>query len=298
MKRSGIIVLNKDPGMTSHTATNIVKRLMGASKAGHCGTLDPNAGGVLPVMLGGAVKAAEFLTKHTKGYEAELVLGRETDTGDITGNLLREYHAALPAEDALREAVASFEGGYDQIPPMYSALKVGGVKLVDAARKGINIKRPPRRVDIYSIRLLKKGERFYIATECSRGTYIRTLCEDIGKKLGVPACMGALTRYRVGHFTLEHAVTLDDLARFTEEEREAMMIPAETALSDFLAVHLDSFFAYLIQNGQEVETRKLGLENSAPGDMFRLYDKGVFFALGCVAEKEGKTVLKHKKLFL
>jgi len=294
---NGIVNLYKQPGMTSHTALNITRRIFGCEKAGHCGTLDPNARGVLPIMLGNAVKASDFLVEHTKSYTAELILGYETDTGDVTGKITRKSELPIPAFEEIYAAVKTFEGGYDQVPPMYSALKVKGQKLVDAARKGIVIERESRHIDIYSVDLTETNGKLFVSVECSRGTYIRTLCEDIGKRLGFAACMGELERTRVGSLNSETSVTLEKLKEMTPEERVSIVIPTETALSHFGKVGLDGFFAALIKNGLAVETRKLGI-NYPEGMFLRLYEGGAFFAVGEIVVKDGNICLKHKKLFI
>ncbi|MGI6715887.1 MAG: tRNA pseudouridine(55) synthase TruB [Eubacteriales bacterium] len=294
---NGIIIINKNAGVTSHTALNMTRQLFDCQKAGHCGTLDPNARGVLPVMLGNAVKASEFLTEHNKSYVAELILGIKTDSGDITGNVIEKSTLPLPSFEEIKKAVKSFEGGYDQIPPMYSALKVNGKKLVDIARKGQEVERNPRRVDIYSIDLNENEGKLFVSVDCSRGTYIRTLCEDIGNVLGIPACMGDLLRTRVGNFSLENAVTVDELAGMTPDERKAFIIPVDKALDGFEKAEIKGFFATLVKNGLAVETRKLGLD-FPEGSILRLYENGIFFAVGEIIKIDDKLCLKHKKIFV
>lgn len=294
---NGIINLYKKPGITSHTALNITRRIFNCKKAGHCGTLDPNARGVLPVMLGNAAKASEFLMEHTKSYTAELVPGYETDTGDITGTITKKTDKPIPPFEEIYAAVKTYEGGYDQIPPMYSALKIDGRKLVDCARKGIVIEREPRHIDIYSIDLNEKNGRLFVSVDCSKGTYIRTLCEDIGKRLGISACMGELERTRVGNFSVEDSVTTERLSEMTPEERARIVIPTETALSHFEKTEIHGFFAALVKNGLAVETHKLGI-NSPVGTLLRLYENGVFFAVGEIISIDDKICIRHKKLFV
>lgn len=297
MKINGVLNLYKDVGMTSHTAISIAKRLLGGEKAGHCGTLDPNASGVLPVMFGTSVKLSEYLTNHDKSYTAELVIGYSTDTGDITGVKTSEtdFH---PSFEQIKNSALSFVGGYDQIPPMYSSLKVGGVKLVNAARKGIEIERTPRHIDIYSMDVFEKDGHIFISVECSRGTYIRTLCEDIAKKAGTLGCMGSLERRRVGRFTLSSAVTLDELKSTDEDKRASFLIPTEEILDSLPKIKLSEFFENLIRNGCEVDVRKLGLEPTEPGTEYRLYGKNGFFATGETTENDGVILLRHKKIFV
>ena len=199
--KSGIIVLKKEEGMTSQTATNKIKRIMGADRAGHTGTLDPLATGVLPILIGRAVKASEYMLSSDKYYRATLRLGLTTDTEDVTGTTLTQTDE-LPEEREVLKCISSFIGKSKQIPPMYSALKVGGKKLCDLARSGVEIEREARDITIHSISAEKINERDYaIDVHCSKGTYIRTLCADIGKKLGTGGCMATLERTRASVFT-------------------------------------------------------------------------------------------------
>ena len=193
---SGIIVIDKPSGITSHNCISKLRYLLKQRKIGHCGTLDPMASGVLPIMIGSAVKASEFLVDHDKRYFAGIKLGVTTDTEDISGNVLSEFRGTLPSFEEFAEAARTFKGELMQTPPMYSALKVGGVKLLDLAREGVTIERKQRKINVYSIEPIEKDGEFYLDVECSRGTYIRTLCADIGEKLGCGACMSSLTRSR------------------------------------------------------------------------------------------------------
>lgn len=297
MKVNGVLNLYKPVGMTSHTAISIAKRLLGAEKAGHCGTLDPNASGVLPAMFGSSVKLSEYLTDHDKRYTAELIIGYSTDTGDVTGTKTNESDV-FPSFDEIKAAASSFVGGYDQIPPMYSSLKVNGVKLVNAARKGVEIERAARHIDIYSIDVFEKENRIYLSVECSRGTYIRTLCEDIAKKAGTLGCMGSLERSRVGTFDIASSVTLDMLENTEEQKRKDFLIPTEEILSSLPSVTLAAFFENLIRNGCAVDVKKLGLGNAVIGEEYRIYGKDGFFATGEITENDGVITLKHKKIFI
>ena len=296
MKANGVLNLYKPVGMTSHTAVSTVKRLLGAEKAGHCGTLDPDASGVLPVMLGSSVKLSEYLTDHDKRYTARLVIGYATDTGDVTGKKTAES-GIFPSFAEIKEAASSFVGGYDQIPPMYSSLKVNGVKLVNAARKCVEIERAPRHIDIYSIDVYEKEDGIYLDVECSRGTYIRTLCEDIAKKAGTLGCMGSLERSRVGAFDISSSVTLEMLKDTDEEKRLSYLIPAEDVLSSLPSVRLTPFFENLIRNGCAVDVRKIGLCGSEVGNEYRVYGEKGFFAVGRIIDSDGVTALKHEKIF-
>lgn len=204
----GILVIRKEKGFTSHDVVAKLRGILHMKKIGHTGTLDPEAEGVLPVALGNGTRLVEMLTEKEKTYEAVLRLGIKTDTQDMTGNVLEEREVRISEQEA-EEAVQSFQGSQMQIPPMYSALKVGGKKLYELAREGRVIEREPRPVYFREIKILgTELPRVRLRVTCSKGTYIRTLCHDIGEKLGCGGCMEALLRTRSGRFTLEESYTL------------------------------------------------------------------------------------------
>lgn len=212
----GFLNILKPPGMTSHDVVNRIRRLSGERRVGHTGTLDPDVPGVLAVGIGQAVRLNEYLLDADKAYRAEITLGLSTSTGDAAGEITAAMPAGNISAHRLEAAMLSFVGTYEQLPPMVSATKVGGRRLYDLARSGIEIERPTKRVTIHSLSLLafEGGDRpsalFDIV--CSKGTYVRTLCEDIGKRLGVPAHMSFLVRTRSGPFRIEAAATLQDIA--------------------------------------------------------------------------------------
>ena len=302
---SGIIVLNKDEGLTSQSAVSRVRRLFGARKAGHSGTLDPMATGVLPVLLGGATVAAEYLVSGEKHYIATLRLGLESDTEDITGEIINRCTGALPHPDAVRAAAEGFLGKSQQIPPMYSALKQGGRKLCDLARAGITVEREPRHITVYRLDVTPLNESDYrLEVVCSKGTYIRTLCADIGAALGVGGVMASLCRAEAGGFPLAAAHTLAELEAMSEAERLDTLIPVETLFADCPAVHLPPFFARLARSGQQVYQKKIGTAYPL-GTRIRMKDDTGFFALGEVreydSEKENgerELAIKPIKMFL
>ena len=294
---NGVLNLYKPKGITSQTAVRVAKRICGVEKAGHCGTLDPQATGVLPIMLGEAVKISEYLVEHDKHYRAVLILGKETDTEDITGNVLHEHNGALPSFEEVVNAVASFVGEYMQVPPMYSALKVDGIKLVNLARDGVNVEREPRRVTVYEASVTENDSgEFLLDVRCSRGTYIRTLCADIGKKLGCGACMGELERASVGRFDINASVTLEQLREMERSDIASLVTPIDAAIDFFPAFRINDFSARLIRNGCAVDIRKLRIRPQCE-ELFRLYDSGGFFAIA-IAEKRGEiTSVRQKRLF-
>lgn len=294
--KSGIVVLKKEEGITSQGAVNRVKRLFSAEKAGHTGTLDPLATGVLPVLVGRAVKASEYMLTSDKYYRATLLLGMTTDTEDITGTTLTECED-IPCESSVLEAISEFTGEIMQIPPMYSALKVGGKKLCDLARDGIEIKRESRAVTVHSVIATKIDPRRYtLDVHCSKGTYIRTLCADIGKRLGCGGVMETLERTKASVFTLDEAHTLSEIEAMSEAEREALIIPVERVFEGLKAITLQPFFARLAKCGLEIYLAKIGVSLDV-GERVRLCDDAGFFALGEVKEFEAGLAIKPIKQF-
>ena len=290
-KLSGLILLDKEEGMSSHTAVSRVKRLFGADKAGHTGTLDPMATGVLPILIGRAVKASEFMLTARKHYMATLLLGVETDTEDTTGRIIRSSDR-IPTESEVREAVGELLGKSMQIPPMYSALKVGGKKLYELARRGEEIEREPREITVYRIECQRLSPVEYsLEVECSKGTYIRTLCADIGKRLGVGGAMKTLKRMSAAGFPLCECVTLGELEAMTEEERKTRLLPTERIFTSLRKVTLEPFFARLALSGLEIYTKKIGLDVPL-GSRVSLYDENGFFAVGEVREFDTGLAIK------
>ena len=229
MELSGVLIVNKSEGMTSHDVVNRIRRLYGTRRVGHTGTLDPLATGVLVVLVGRAAKAAEYLTADSKDYIATLRLGITTDTEDITGTLLTKSDS-LPSSDEVKAACDSFVGDIMQTPPMYSALKVDGQKLCDLARRGVEVEREARPITVFSIdcKPTESESDYRLRVSCSSGTYIRTLCADIGKSLGCGGAMATLCRSRAGDFRLEESYTLDQLEQMTADERGALLLPIDS----------------------------------------------------------------------
>ena len=295
----GLLVLRKEAGMTSHTATAKVSRLFMGAKAGHTGTLDPMATGVLPILLGRSVKAAEYMIEGDKHYIAEMTLGLVTDTEDSTGQVL-SHSDDIPAPDAVRCAIMASVGRQTQVPPMYSAIKVGGKKLVDLAREGKTVERTPREVTVYDIAAEPLSDTVWrLDVHCSKGTYIRTLCADIGKRLGCGAVMSALCRAEAGGFTLEDAVTLAELEKTDEAGRLALLKrPEDTFMAAWPAYRPTDFYARLLYHGCAVALRKLsGAPAFSEGGRVRLYDaKGFFGVASFVTDEEGAPALHIEKI--
>ena len=294
----GVLIVNKHEGCTSHDIVNKIRRLYGTKRVGHAGTLDPMATGVLVVLVGRAAKAEEYLQVKSKGYRATLRLGVETDTEDTTGTVLKSADI-LPRKDDVLRVAEGFVGKREQIPPMYSALKVGGKKLVDIARAGGEIERKPRPIEIYSISCKPTDvESDYILdVACSGGTYIRTLCADIGKELGCGGAMASLCRTSTCGFDLKESHTVAELEAMSESERDALLIPTEELFSEMPIMRLPEFFEKLCRGGCEIYQKKIG--TSLPvGERVRLYGRDGFFALGEVREYENGSAIKMIKMFI
>lgn len=294
--KNGIVILNKEGGLTSQAAVNRVKRIFGADKAGHTGTLDPMATGVLPILIGRGVKASEYMLTSDKHYVATLLLGITTDTEDVTGQTLSTSDE-IPGEDRVLAVAESFVGKYMQTPPMYSALKIGGKKLCDLARDGVTVEREAREVTIHSLTAERINDREYtLDVKCSKGTYIRTLCADIGKELGCGGTMKTLCRGSASGFTLADAHTLSELENMTDDERVGCIFPVEHIFRHLPIISLPAFFARLAHSGLEIYLKKIKIDLPV-GERVRLYDEKGFFALGEVREFEDGKAIKPIRQF-
>lgn len=282
---NGIIVINKPLGKTSHDMVYFVRRLTGIKKAGHTGTLDPSASGVLPVCIGNATKVCDLLTNADKVYRVSFVLGMTTDTLDADGEILTEQPVDLN-ESEIKDAVFSFLGDITQIPPMYSAVKVNGKKLYELAREGKTIERKERHVTIKKIDILDIDLENYIVTmdvECSKGTYIRTLCEDIGLKLGVGAYVNTLERRKSGVFSIEESFKLEELLKLKEEGNLLEVLrKTDSVFCDLEKVVATKKQSALIKNGVRIKASGL-LEDV----LYRVYsDEGEFLAVSRFSKGE------------
>lgn len=282
--------------MTSHDAVAKIRKLYETKRVGHTGTLDPMATGVLVVLIGRAAKAAEYVEKGTKQYKAVLRLGITTDTGDITGKVLSE--SAVPQDIDIPKIENDFSGEIKQKPPMYSAIKIGGRKMVDLARQGITVDIPERNVQIYSLKIEKTKikEEYAVDVVCSCGTYIRTLCSDIGNSLGCGGTMSSLCRTRNSGFTEKDCLKIEELEKIPYDERKKLLIDTEQLFSSIPKVSLNSFFAKLAKDGNCIYQKKAGY-NFTSGTRVRLCDEHGFFSLGEVMEQNGESVIKPIKKF-
>ena len=304
----GVINIYKERGFTSHDVVAKLRGILKQKKIGHTGTLDPDAEGVLPVCLGKGTRLCDMLTDHSKVYEAVLLLGQSTDTQDVSGTVLQEASVEV-SEEEVREAIMSFVGPYDQIPPMYSALKVNGQKLCDLARAGKEVERKARPVEIYEIQI----EEIYLprvrmTVSCSKGTYIRTLCHDIGEKLKCHGCMESLLRTRVGQFLLKDSLTLAQVEAYRDENRiTEIVMPVDQVFSDCPALNLKKEAAKLGYNGNPFTSTQALTENDQMvekssdisldgGKWFRVYDpEGVF--IGVYAYDSKRDQFRPEKMF-
>lgn len=295
---NGILNIYKEAGFTSHDVVAKLRGIVKQKKIGHTGTLDPDAEGVLPVCLGKATKLCDLLAGHDKVYEAVMLLGQSTDTQDTTGTAL-ESAPVTASEEQVREAVLSFEGPYEQIPPMYSALKVNGQKLCDLARAGKEVERKARPVVIHEITILEMDlPRVKMRVHCSSGTYIRTLCHDIGEKLGCHGCMDKLLRTRVERFCVEDSLTLSQIETIRDEERlEEIIIPIDRMFDEEPAVHLNEELSKAAHNGNALP---LGVAESKPaaGQKIRVYDAdGAFVGLYQYEKERDRQHFRLLKMF-
>ncbi len=294
--KGGIVILNKGEGMSSQSAVNRLKRLLGVKKAGHTGTLDPLATGVLPILVERGVKASEYVTSEDKHYRAILTLGVTTDTEDITGTPLT-HTAEIPDKNKVMAAVKQMIGTSLQTPPMYSAIKIDGKKLYDLAREGKTVEREPREITVYSIDCERLSDTDYsLDVHCSKGTYIRTLCADIGAALGCGGIMRALERTECAGYTLRNSHTLDEIEGMSDEEKAKIILPIEEIFKKYKKITLPPFFSRLARCGVEIYLKKIAASAEA-GERFSLYDGEDFFALGEVREFEGGLAIKPIKQF-
>ncbi len=299
----GIINVYKEKGYTSHDVVAKMRGILRMKKIGHTGTLDPDAEGVLPVCLGKGTKLCDMLTDKTKEYRAALLLGRETDTQDATGKTLaiQAVEVSEEMEAAVREAVLSFQGTYMQIPPMYSALKVNGKKLYELARAGKEVERQPRPVEILEIEIEKLDlPRATLRVVCSKGTYIRTLCHDIGKKLGCGGCMESLLRTRVDRFRLTDSLRLAEIEKLRDlGDLESHVLPVDAVFAELPELRMaeEREGDKLVHNGNPFAPELAALSGNPILSEARVYDSQGQF-IGIYRYDGTKKRYQPQKLFL
>ncbi|MCI6466861.1 MAG: tRNA pseudouridine(55) synthase TruB [Faecalicatena sp.] len=311
---NGVINIYKEKGFTSHDVVAKLRGIVGQKKIGHTGTLDPDAEGVLPVCLGRATKLCDMLTDKDKTYEAVLLFGKTTDTQDISGTVLEEKDTSLLTVEKIEECIRAYIGEYEQVPPMYSALKVNGKKLYELAREGKEVERKARKVQIYDIQIKKiEIPRVTMEVTCSKGTYIRTLCHDIGRDLGTGACMEELLRTRVSRFDFKDSLRLSEIEALKKAGKlMEIVMPVDQMFSDLRALSVDSAHAPLAYNGNPLKARFLHEKTETLPNMeaqesdhqdvpkdgirVRIYDEdGRFIGIYCYHEK--RKEYKLEKMF-
>ena len=297
---NGIINVYKEKGFTSFDVVAKMRGMFHQKKIGHTGTLDPDAEGVLPVCLGKATKVCDLLTDKDKEYKAVLLLGKETDTQDISGEVLNESEVNV-SEEEVKTAILSFIGAYEQVPPMYSALKVNGQKLCDLARKGVTVERKARPVTIHHIEIVSmKLPEVEMVVSCSKGTYIRTLCDDIGKKLGCFGCMKSLLRTKVDRFKLENAYKLSELQELLQQpESEWSFVESiDGVFEKYVAVTTSKDAQKLVDNGNRIpDTFIVDFSQDKSQEKVRLYDANNRF-IGIYSYINESKEYKPIKLFM
>ena len=284
---NGILVIDKSAGWTSQDVAAKLRGVFHERRVGHGGTLDPMATGVLPIFIGRATRAAEFLESAEKEYVAGLRLGVVTDTQDTSGNILETHPVAVTREE-VQAALRQFLGPIEQIPPMYSAIKINGQKLYELARRGQEVERKPRSITIHELELLEGANADYLLrVRCSKGTYVRTLCHDLGRALGCGGCMSSLRRTRAGSFTLSQAVTMQQVLNFAAEQApQALLMPVDAVFSMHPPLIVTMGQAAKLKNGAQIKDWQF-----RPGT-YRVYaEDGEFLLLGRV-ENGGLTTIK------
>lgn len=294
---NGVVVVNKPQNWTSHDCVAVVRRVIGVKRVGHTGTLDPMATGVLPVCVGTAARINEYLDYDTKTYDCVMKLGIITDTLDIWGEVLEERPVPDMDEAVIAETIMGFTGEISQIPPKYSALKVAGKKLYEYARAGQEVGIKPRKINIKHISVNNidlENKEISFTVECSKGTYIRSLCADIGEKLGCGACMSGLVRTKTGVFTLDDTVDIEAVKKMSREELVSKLFPTDYPLVQFGRVELSANRAKDFVNGKKIPKRDLAIvRESSRDDFYNVYFNDIFLGVA----KLVKGVLSAHKVF-
>ncbi len=290
----GIINLYKPVGKTSHDMVYFIRKTLGIKRVGHTGTLDPCAEGVLPVLVGRATALSDFLMAGDKIYTATVKLGITTDTYDLDGTILEKKPVEVTFDD-IKKILENFKGEIEQVPPMYSAIKIDGRKLYHLAREGKEIERPKRKITIYDISAFdydKDNNKFKMRVHCSKGTYIRSLCFDIGKALGCGAVMSSLVRNKTGIFDDEKAWSPEMIEKAVAKGDMSFLTPPDTVLSEFSQIIVDDETSKKIKNGIMLRTNQLGIKDAKEGQKFRIYDSNQFLCLVKIVLDNGQKCIK------
>ena len=289
---NGVININKPVAMTSFDVIAILRKTLNMKRIGHTGTLDPDATGVLPVCIGKGTKLVEMLTANDKQYVAEVKLGIVTDTQDISGNILKTSDVCVDFDD-IKKVALEFTGEQEQIPPMYSAIKIDGKKLYELARDGKTVDRKPRKINIQNITVYDYNSEcntFKMKVDCSKGTYIRTLANDIGEKLGCGATLSALNRTKSGRFSIESAYTLEQIKNMTEKNDYSFITPVDEVMCEYKKIVLAENNAFRLKNGVTFDVSGLNI-----GETYRIYDESKNFL--AIAEKDNTRLVILKTFF-
>lgn len=299
---NGIINVLKPSGMTSHDIVNFIRRTLEIKKVGHTGTLDPNAAGVLPICIGKATKIIEYISKNRKKYRAELTLGVETDTQDSYGNIVNRSKT-IPSTAEIISAFNEFTGTIDQIPPMYSAIKYNGKRLYELARQGKNIERKSRKVTIYSLDIVKVDKnKVLFDVECSPGTYIRTLCHDIGNRLGSYGYMSFLLRTEVYPFKISDSYTIEEILDINKKQKiKDILLPMDYPLSDYNKINFNRRYLKSLVNGATIKLDKENAEFKYAikiNENVLVYCDNRFIGVGIVILNNGQKFMRLKKVLI
>ena len=294
----GILNIFKPKGMTSHDVIREIRKIFNMKRVGHTGTLDPNAAGVLPVCIGKGTRISEYLLSLPKEYIGELTLGYSTDTQDIEGKILK-YSYKKVSEDDIYKAVDRFKGEIEQIPPMYSALKHNGQRLYEIARKGEVVERKQRKAIIYDLNIMKIIDNkviFYV--KCSRGTYVRTLCNDIGELLGTYGYMSYLIRVGVGNFSIEDSFSLDYLKNIDFDELKSVVLPMDEGLKHMESIIVEKDFFNKLINGAKVPVDNYDISKYNTKDYIRVYCDSKFIGIGRIVQSNNNFNIRMDKVLI
>ena len=294
----GVLAIKKAAGMTSHDVVNKIRRLYNTKRVGHAGTLDPMATGVLVVLVGRAAKACEYISSDKKIYKATLRLGLTTDTEDVTGEVLTK-NDDIPSAEQVEAVCREFVGELKQIPPMYSALKVNGQKLYDLARQGVTVERDARDITVFSLycEATESKTDYILTVTCSGGTYIRTLCSDIGARLGCGGVMATLERLEACGMSIDECHTLDEIEKMPEDDRQKLLLPTERLFAELELTKLPAFFEKLFRDGCPIYQKKIKTDFKIGQRVRVCSENGHFFALGEVVEREEGSAIRSVKIF-
>lgn len=287
----GLLIFDKEKGITSHDLVYKVRKKLDIKKVGHTGTLDPMATGVLVISIGKATKISDYILSSDKVYKAKIKLGILTDTYDITGNILDEKEVNF-TEEEIKETLVKFTGKISQKPPIYSALKVNGKKLYEYAREGKDVEIKKRDIEIYKNELIdfNGSDEFTVLVDVSKGTYIRSLANDIGKYLGTFGTLTELRRIRTGNFKIEDSITVSDFEKLSINEIKEKILPMDLALSNLKRLDIPSFFCEKFLMGQFYK-----LDKNLINEDYRIYSNDRFLGIGEIRKKDGEIFLKMKK---